>query len=469
MDDGKLSAPQIAGLATLALASLGSAVTLIAVNGQSITPGRLLSAVMAFVVLVGIIRSRGGGSATRWVLGLMSFVGLTIVFSLLNAPDQSRGLTWAVLALFGLVAFVIQFWYSSQSSRYATAALDILLVLWFALIALTVAEYATQIHFANSHVFIDQRLSGRIATLTWVNPNNTPFILTVLMAPALYAAARRPPWVRTAVWAGIGWLIYLSVFVNDARLGTVVLLMVIILWAILQKSDWRIALVTAVIAIVAVFPATAISQGTTISDLAPYSPVSQWAALFSATRDITDAPEGPSSIPADTSTGNRFRLWAKAVDVTITHPIVGLGAAGYQYLLATGDQFLGIEDPHSLFLDAGANLGLLGAVALTAALGLMPILVLVRDRRSMLGRAVIVATFAFAAGSFGPSTTWSLTLAWAAVGLIQGAWISTISPHVQAGGESPDASGDDSGGYDRQQIRTEVAGTGEHDRHGDEE
>jgi len=462
MRDRMLTAQQIGGLVALGATALGSAVAIV-INGQNLTPGRIISAVVAIAVVIGVLQSRGGNGLTRATLVLVSVVGLAIVVSLIGAPDTSQGLVWATLAVFGLIGFTIQFWYASQSVDYATVAFDVLLIMWFVLIVVTLGEYVSQIHFANSHVFIDQRLSGRIPTLTWVNPNNTPFILTVLVTPVLWAAHRRPPRVRKAVWASIGWLIFLSVFVNDARLGTIVLIMSLILWVILETSDWRIALATTIIAVAAVVPATAISQRTSISDLAPYSPLSQWAALFDAARDVEDVPGAPSSIPADTSTGNRIRLWTKALDITVRHPFIGLGAGGYQFLLTTGDEFLGIEDPHSLFLDAGSNLGILGAVALMIAIGVTPIAVVIHDRRSKLGHAVIVATFAFAAGSFGPSTTWTLTLAWAALGLVQGAWISTRLAHVDAGGEHPDASSDDAGGGDRPHSRSKVGHAGESD------
>jgi len=465
MYDRALTPQQIAGLVALGATALGSAVAIV-INGQNVTPGRIVSAVVAIAVLISVVRSRGGNRLTRATLALVSVVGLAIIASLFGAPDMSQGLVWATLAVFGLIGFTIQFWYASQSPDYASVAFAVLLALWFLLIVVTLGEYVSQIHFANSHVFIDQRLSGRIPTLTWVNPNNTPFILTVLVTPVLYAARRRPSWVRRAVWVGIGWLVFLSIFVNDARLGTVVLIMSLILWVILETSDWRIALATTTIAIAAVVPATFISQQTSISDLAPYSPVSQWSALFDAARDVEDIPSAPSSVPADTSTGNRIRLWTKAFDITFSHPFIGLGAGGYQFLLTTGDEFLGIEDPHSLFLDAGSNLGLLGAVALIAALALTPITVVIRDRRSMLGHVVIVATFAFAAGSFGPSTTWTLSLAWAALGLVQGAWISTRLAHVGASSDDPDTTGNKSSRGDRQQRRLQVGHTRDHDGSG---
>ncbi|MEA3502166.1 MAG: O-antigen ligase family protein, partial [Actinomycetota bacterium] len=469
MRERKLSIAEIAGLVMLALTSLGSAVALVTVNGQSMTPGRVLAVAVGAVVLVGVVRSRGGTAVTRWVLGMVTATALAIVAGFITTPDLSYGAPWSILAMLGLIAFTIQFWYSSRNTAYATAGFDILLVLWFALLVATIVEYVFQIHLSNSLLMIDEQYSTRIATLTWMNPNNAVFILSVLVTPALMSATRRSSPVRIAVWLGIGWLIFLSIFVNDAKLGAIVLLTTIILWVARRRSDWRVALVTTAIAIAAVVPTTLISQQTTLVDLAPYSPVSQWTEVFKATQHITDAPPSePSSVPMDTSTGNRFRLWTKAVEITITHPLTGLGAGGYQHLLATGDEYLGIKDPHSLILDTGANLGLLGVLALIAALGIVPILALVQDRRSLIGHTVIVTSFAFVAGSFGPSTTWSLTLAWATVGLVQGTWIVTRTAQVQTGSDDPDDSRHQTGSHNRPEIGVDVTDTGDQNGDADE-
>ena len=81
------------------------------------------------------------------------------------------------------------------------------------------------------------------------------------------------------------------------------------------------------------------------------------------------APQGPAPVSRLASgAGNRYDYWRVAVDAWLEHPLAGVGAGGYDKpYFANRTTIEDIRQPHSLPLQVLAELGILGALLLAAA------------------------------------------------------------------------------------------------------
>ena len=80
------------------------------------------------------------------------------------------------------------------------------------------------------------------------------------------------------------------------------------------------------------------------------------------------APEGSSRLTSTQS--NRYAYWRVALAAFADHPLRGVGSAGYRVeWLRRRDIGETVRDAHSLYLEAAAELGLVGLVALVALFG----------------------------------------------------------------------------------------------------
>jgi hypothetical protein len=66
----------------------------------------------------------------------------------------------------------------------------------------------------------------------------------------------------------------------------------------------------------------------------------------------------------------RYQFWSSAIDAFEDHPLNGIGAGGYEaYWAQHGSLALSVRDAHSLFIEAMAELGLVGLVLILGFLG----------------------------------------------------------------------------------------------------
>ena len=107
---------------------------------------------------------------------------------------------------------------------------------------------------------------------------------------------------------------------------------------------------------------------------------------------------------ANTTASGRYQFWEAAWDAFKSEPLAGIGAGGYEaYWSQHGNLGLFVRNAHSLYLEALAELGLIG-LALLLGFVLLPIVLAVRRRRVAAGAvaaapilAVLLAA-GFAAG-----------------------------------------------------------------------
>jgi hypothetical protein len=95
------------------------------------------------------------------------------------------------------------------------------------------------------------------------------------------------------------------------------------------------------------------------------------------------------------SNNNRLEAWRVAVHAFESHPVIGVGAGGYeQYWDAHRPIALTIRDAHSLYLETMAETGIVGLVVLIAALS-APLLAFRRARKAPLASFALAAYVAF--------------------------------------------------------------------------
>ncbi len=80
------------------------------------------------------------------------------------------------------------------------------------------------------------------------------------------------------------------------------------------------------------------------------------------------------------SVGYRQEAWHDAVKMFLEHPLMGVGVSNWQFFSRVGE----LQYPHNVFLELGAETGLLGLLAMTGALGYLVL------RSSGWGRITIV-------------------------------------------------------------------------------
>ena len=100
----------------------------------------------------------------------------------------------------------------------------------------------------------------------------------------------------------------------------------------------------------------------------------------------------PTSSRLASGAGNRYDYWRVAVDAWREHPVKGIGAGGYDKpYFAQRTTVEDIRQPHSLPLQALAELGIAGAVLLVAALFLIAVGVWRRIRAGLREPVVVAA------------------------------------------------------------------------------
>jgi O-antigen ligase len=114
---------------------------------------------------------------------------------------------------------------------------------------------------------------------------------------------------------------------------------------------------------------------------------------FEAQKNLTRTDPGQQL----TLSGNRYNIYASAIDALRTEPLRGVGAGGFEFwwnVDARDPEF--IRDAHSLYLETGAELGIVGLLALLA-LVVGGAIAAVRARRRARDDDAAIATVALTA------------------------------------------------------------------------
>jgi O-Antigen ligase len=127
-------------------------------------------------------------------------------------------------------------------------------------------------------------------------------------------------------------------------------------------------------------------------------------------REFKAAPSASRGVPvgaAGLSSNGRWQFWTEAVDAFESAPVGGVGAGGYEdYWARHADVPLFVRNPHSLALQQGAELGIVG---IALFLGFLAAVAVSAHRRLTAGRAgdagVLVAVLV--AGAAGAAVDWT--------------------------------------------------------------
>jgi putative inorganic carbon (HCO3(-)) transporter len=317
----------------------------------------------------------------RGVFPLLPYFAV-VSLSALWAVDPQRTVGGAA----ELAKNLLIFWVAVElirSLRVLTACCLALVLSAGALSAISVYQYVTGTFtsdyggFAQADVrqIVDNvnlyRLAGPIG-----DPNFYALILlvTVPLGLALLASTRRP-FVRLVVASGVV-LTAATVLLTYSRGGVIVLAIGCLLsLARLRVDASRVALL-----VVALSVALALM------------PPSVWERLGTMLRPIQNTSQVGQVV--DTSVELRLGAQRAAIEMFLDHPLGGVGADNYPLLYQEYSQRLGVTavasqfQPHNLYLQVGAETGMLGLLAfLPAVIG--PLVALEQARRA--GRGVTPA------------------------------------------------------------------------------
>lgn len=107
----------------------------------------------------------------------------------------------------------------------------------------------------------------------------------------------------------------------------------------------------------------------------------------------------------------RYQFWSSALDAFEDHPLNGIGAGGYEaYWAQNGSLALSVRDAHSLFLEAMAELGLVGLMLILGFLGFAVVSGVRRGPTRSRGGALGVGLAILAAGIVSAAIDWTWEL-----------------------------------------------------------
>jgi hypothetical protein len=107
----------------------------------------------------------------------------------------------------------------------------------------------------------------------------------------------------------------------------------------------------------------------------------------------------------------RYQYWSTALDAFEAHPVRGIGAGGYEaYWAQHGSLARPVRDGHSLFIEAMAELGLIGLVLVLAFLGFVAVSGSRRGPTRSAGGALGAALAILAAGIVSAAIDWTWEL-----------------------------------------------------------
>jgi O-antigen ligase len=122
------------------------------------------------------------------------------------------------------------------------------------------------------------------------------------------------------------------------------------------------------------------------------------AVALSAERRPADLPQGATPGRLASAESNRYAYWKVAVRAWVAHPLEGVGSGGFATEWRRERKIAeSVRDAHSLYLETGAELGLIG-VLLLGALVLGAVGCAVRAGPEAAGATAALAAFALHAG-----------------------------------------------------------------------
>lgn len=198
---------------------------------------------------------------------------------------------------------------------------------------------------------------GRLVLGDMANPSVFKHYLThnILMALAAFLFAQLAAVARSAQarwgWAALAVLAMINVAVMmQGRTGYLILGVLALYWGY-SRLHWRGVLVVA---------AAVTALGTTLA-LVP-GPFQD--RLNQATSEIATWQPGKA---ATTSSGLRLEFYRNSLDIVAEHPLLGVGTGGFPKAYADkvrGSGMVETRNPHNEFLHIGAQIGILGLIAL---------------------------------------------------------------------------------------------------------
>ena len=204
-----------------------------------------------------------------------------------------------------------------------------------------------------------------------VSDEADPFEGTLLREPIGYANA-------LGILAAIGVLLALGLSVSPGRRRKLFLLPAAVLAVALVLTESRGAWL-------------ALGAGLVVLAVLHTARPRLWGAIAVAGAAAVVAAAAVAS--PDISLGDRPDYWEAALDDASDHPLTGSGAGSFEeYWLEHGDPSIHVRDAHSLYLEAFAELGVVG-LALVLVMFAVPFLALSRKR----GHVEAVAAAALAA------------------------------------------------------------------------
>ena len=107
----------------------------------------------------------------------------------------------------------------------------------------------------------------------------------------------------------------------------------------------------------------------------------------------------------------RYQFWSTALDAFEDHPVRGIGAGGYEaYWAQHGDLTRPVRDAHSLFIEAMAELGVIGLLLVLGFLGFAAVSGSRRGPTRSRGGALSAALAILAAGIVSAAIDWTWEL-----------------------------------------------------------
>lgn len=192
---------------------------------------------------------------------------------------------------------------------------------------------------------------------------------------------------------------------------------------------------TAVVAVVAVVAALAAGVPSELSD--------RWETFKDPTASVGSGVERFESLNGS----GRYQLWESAVDANATDPWIGIGPGTYEYWWASEATRPGfVRDAHSLYLEALAELGIVGFALVVGLVGLVLVGGTVRALRAEPGRRAYLAGGVAACAAFAAAAAvdwvWELTVVAVAFLLVAAAVLAGgRRERAEPGGEARPAAG----------------------------